>query len=141
MCWRTATTDVTYAVIDEMEATFDRVARRARAELGGTAWRMPVMTLPPAWDGSPNHSHDATTEEAGREEVCIPLSGSAKLHTDEAIYDLQPGVMLRVGPDRRRRIVPHENGIRFIALDGVVGAHRPSPSTELGGPWPVPQDA
>jgi hypothetical protein len=28
----------------------------------------------------------------------------------------------------------------FVALGGVVGSHRPSPWTELGGPWPVPQD-
>ena len=57
-------TDVTYAKIDEMEPIYDGVARRARAELGVTAWGMQVMTLPPNWDGYPNHNHDATPAEA-----------------------------------------------------------------------------
>lgn len=33
-------TDVTDAVIDEMEAIYDGISRRARAELGVTAWGM-----------------------------------------------------------------------------------------------------
>jgi len=133
--------DVTYAVIDEMDPIFDGLARRARAELGVTAWGMQVMTLPPGWDGYPNHVHDASTEEAGQEEVYIPITGSAMLRADDATFDLRPGVMIRVGPEQRRKIVPGPEGIRFIALGGVVGAHRASPWTELGGPWPVPQEA
>ena len=58
--------DVTLARIDEMEAIFDGIARRARAALGVSAWGMQVMTLPPNWDGYPNHSHDTSTEEAAR---------------------------------------------------------------------------
>jgi hypothetical protein len=134
-------TDVTYAVIDEMQPILGGIARRARAELGVTAWGMQVMTLPPAWDGYPDHVHDARTEEAGQEEVYIPLAGSATLHADEAKFDLRPGVMVRVGPEQRRRIVPGPDGIRFIALGGVVGVHRPSRWTELGGPLPVPHAA
>src|SRR5262245_51393514 len=89
--------DVTYAIIDQMEAIYDGLARRARAELGVTAWGMQVMTLPPNWDGYPDHNHDATTAEAGQEEVYIPLAGSAVLVAGEERYDLRPGVMVRVG--------------------------------------------
>ena len=46
--------------------------------------------------------------------------------------------MVRVAAQQRRRIVPGADGIRFLALGGIVGAHRPSPWTELGGPWPTP---
>jgi hypothetical protein len=46
---------------------------------------------------------------------------------------------VRVGPEQRRRIMPGEDGIRFIALGGVPGAFSPSPWTEIGGPWPVPR--
>jgi mannose-6-phosphate isomerase-like protein (cupin superfamily) len=102
---------------------------------------MQVMTLPPGWDGYPYHAHGLGTEEEGQEEVYIPVAGSATLHADDATYDLRPGVMVRVGPEQRRKIVPGNEGIRFIALGGVVGAHRPSPWTELGGPWPAPQEA
>ena len=67
--------DVTLKVIDEMETLYDGIARRARAELGVTAWGMQVMTLPPGWDGYPDHAHDSATEEAGQEEVYIPAVG------------------------------------------------------------------
>jgi hypothetical protein len=130
--------DVTWKVIDQMEPLYDGIARRARAELGVTAWGMQVMTLPPGWDGYPDHAHGAGTEEAGQEEVYIPLAGAATLLADGASFELRPGVMVRVAPDQRRKIVPGADGIRFVALGGVVGAHRPSPWTELGGPWPTP---
>jgi|SRR5689334_2828960 mannose-6-phosphate isomerase-like protein (cupin superfamily) len=101
---------------------------------------MRVMTLPPEWDGYRNHAHGASTEEAGQEEVYIPIGGSAMLHAGDATFELRPGVMIRVGPTQRRKIVPGPEGVRFIALGGLVGAHRASPWTELGGPWPLPQD-
>lgn len=131
-------TDVSVVGIDEMETIYDGVARRARAELGVSAWGMQVMTLPANWDGYPNHNHDASTGEAGQEEVYIPIAGSAVLEADGERFDLRPGVMARVGPDQRRQILPGDEGIRFIALGGVPGAaFSPSPWTELGGPLPV----
>jgi mannose-6-phosphate isomerase-like protein (cupin superfamily) len=99
---------------------------------------MQVMTLPPHWDGYPNHHHDATVEDANQEEVYIPIEGSAALFADEEQFDLQPGLMVRVGPEQLRRIVPGPEGVRFIALGGVPGTFAPSAWTELGGPPPVP---
>ena len=131
-------TDVSVVEIDEMETIYDGIARRARAELGVSAWGMQVMTLPANWDGYPNHKHDASTGEAGQEEVYIPIAGSAVLEADGERFDLRPGVMARVGPDQRRQILPGDEGIRFIALGGVPqAAFSPSPWTELGGPLPV----
>jgi len=51
--------DVTVASFEEMEPIYNGLARRARASLGVTGWGMQVMTLPPNWDGYPNHGHDA----------------------------------------------------------------------------------
>jgi mannose-6-phosphate isomerase-like protein (cupin superfamily) len=102
---------------------------------------MQVMTLPPNWDGYPNHTHDATTEEARQEEVYIPLSGSATLIADDESFTLAPGTMVRVGPAQRRKIVPGDEGIRFIALGGTPGAYTPSPWSQLGGPLPAPAPA
>jgi mannose-6-phosphate isomerase-like protein (cupin superfamily) len=130
--------DVSYARIDEMEAIYDGVARRARAELGVTAWGMQVITLPPNWNGYPNHNHDQSTEEAGQEEVYIPLAGSAVLAADGERFDLQPDAMVRVGAEQHRQILPGDAGIRFVALGGVPGAYTPSPWTQLGGPLPIP---
>jgi hypothetical protein len=133
--------DVTFKQIDEMETLYHGVARRARAELGVTGWGMQVYDLPANWDGYPYHAHGEGTEEAGQEEVYIPLAGSATLVADDERFDLRPGTMARVAPAQRRQIVPGPEGIRFVAIGGRIGAHRPSPWTELGGPWPAPVTA
>ena len=130
--------DLTAATFEEMEPIYDGVARRARATLGVSAFGMQVMTLPANWDGYPDHRHDASVEDADQEEVYIPLEGSATLVAGEARVDLRPGMMVRVGPEQYRRILPGPDGVRLVALGGVPGSFAPSPWTELGGPWPVP---
>lgn len=62
-----ATMDVTVAAIDEMEPIHGGLARRARATLGVSAWGMQVLTLPPGWDGYPEHNHDATAFDPNQE--------------------------------------------------------------------------
>ena len=74
--------DVTVRQIDEMEAIYGGLARRARAELGVTGWGMQVFTLPPDWDGYPKHNHAAEAFDPNQEEVYIPLSGTATLLAD-----------------------------------------------------------
>jgi hypothetical protein len=130
--------DVTVASFEEMEPIYDGLARRARATLGVTGWGMQVLTLPPNWDGYPNHTHDASVEDANQEEVYVPLEGSGLLYADGEAFELRPGMMARVGPEQLRRIVPGDEGIRFVALGAVPGTFVPSPWTELGGPPPVP---
>ena len=129
-------TDVTVATFEEMEAIYDGLARRARAALGVTAFGMQVMSLPPEWGGYPDHHHDASMDDANQEEVYIPLAGSATVVAGDERVELRPGMMARVGPEQRRRILPGPEGIRFVALGGVPGSFRPSPWTELGGPLP-----
>ena len=80
--------DVTVASFEEMEPIYDGLARRARATLGVSGWGMQVMTLPPNWDGYPNHRHDASVEDANQEEVYIPLEGSGLLYADGEAFDL-----------------------------------------------------
>jgi mannose-6-phosphate isomerase-like protein (cupin superfamily) len=129
--------DMTVASIDEMEPIYEGLARRARASLGVTSFGMQVMTLPPNWDGYPDHRHDASVEDANQEEVYIPIEGSATLVAGEERVELCPGMMVRVGPEQFRQIVPGADGVRFVALGGVPGTFTASPWTELGGPPPV----
>jgi mannose-6-phosphate isomerase-like protein (cupin superfamily) len=129
--------DVTVASIEEMEPIYEGIARRARATLGVTAFGMQLMTLPPSWDGYPEHRHDATVEDANQEEVYIPLEGSATLVAGEDRIELRPGLMVRVGPEQWRRILPGPSGLRMLALGGVPGSFDPPRWTELGGPLPV----
>ncbi len=132
--------DVTVASFEEMEPIYDGLALRARATLGVSAWGMQVLTLPPSWEGYPNHKHDATAMDPDQEEVYIPLAGSGTLYAGEESVALRPGMMVRVGPEQLRRIVPGDQGIRFVALGGRPGAFEPSAWTELGGPLPVPPE-
>ena len=128
--------DVTVKSIEEMEAIHGGLARRARAELGVTAWGMQVLTLPPDWDGYPNHKHGADAFDPNQEEVYIPLSGGATLIADGAEFELLPGTMARVGPDQLRQIRPGPEGIRLVALGGAPGVFNPGAWTELGGADP-----
>ena len=129
-------TDVTVAAIDEMEAIHGGLARRARATLGVTAWGMQVFTLPPGWDGYPEHNHDAGAYDPDQEEVYVPLSGSATLLADAERIELRPGVLARVGPAQLRRIIPGDDGIRMLVLGGRPGAFDAPAWTELGAPPP-----
>jgi mannose-6-phosphate isomerase-like protein (cupin superfamily) len=129
--------DVIVREIEEMDGIFGGIARRARAELGVTAWGMQVLTLPPHWDGYPNHHHGSDAYDPDQEEVYIPLDGSATLVADGVEYDLRPGVMARVGPDQFRRIVPGPEGVRFVALGGTPGAFTANDWTEIGADPPA----
>jgi mannose-6-phosphate isomerase-like protein (cupin superfamily) len=128
--------DVTFKAIEEMDGIYGGVARRARAELGVTAWGMQVFTLPANWDGYPTHKHDSEAFDPNQEEVYIPLEGSATLVADEAEYLLRPGTMARVGPEQVRRILPGPDGFRFIALGGTPGSFEASTWTEIGADPP-----
>jgi len=128
--------DVTVREIDRMDAIHGGVARRARAELGVTAWGMQVLTLPASWDGYPEHNHDAEAFDPNQEEVYIPLEGSGTLVADGARYELRPGTMARVGPSQRRRILPGPDGIRFVALGGRPGSFEAGAWTEIGADPP-----
>jgi hypothetical protein len=128
--------DVTVREIDEMDAIGEGLARRARAELGVTAWGMQVLTLPAGWDGYPEHNHSADAFDPNQEEVYIPIEGSATLVADGASYDLRPGMMARVGPEQFRRILPGGEGIRLLALGGKPGAFEAGAWTEIGADPP-----
>jgi quercetin dioxygenase-like cupin family protein len=130
--------DVTVASLEDMEPIYDGLARRARATLGVTSFGMQVMTLPPNWDGYPNHHHGPDVADANQEEIYIPLEGSATLVADDEHIELHQGMMVRVGPGQLRQILPGPDGLQMIALGGVPGTFAHSPWTELGGPLPVP---
>jgi mannose-6-phosphate isomerase-like protein (cupin superfamily) len=134
---KTATIDVSVATIDDMDPIHGGIARRARAELGVTAWGMQVLTLPPGWDGYPLHNHDETAFDPNQEEVYIPLAGSATLTAGDERFELTPGMMVRVGPEQQRQILPGPDGIRLIALGGRPGAFDAPGWTELGAPPPM----
>jgi hypothetical protein len=128
--------DVTFREIDEMDQIHGGLARRARAELGVTAWGMQVLTLPPSWEAYPEHDHGPDAFDPNQEEVYIPLEGAATLVVGDETFELRPGTMVRVGPEQRRRIVPGPEGVRFVALGGAPGAFQAAAWTEIGADPP-----
>jgi mannose-6-phosphate isomerase-like protein (cupin superfamily) len=123
--------------IDDMEAVFGGSFKRARAELGVTAFGMQVMDLPPNMDEQyPEHSHS----EDGQEEVYLVLRGAAEIEIEGEREQLDPDTMVRVGPGVSRKIRTGSEGARVLALGGCAGKAYEAPDvTQLGAPDPMAQ--
>jgi mannose-6-phosphate isomerase-like protein (cupin superfamily) len=127
-----------YAVkqIDDMEAAFLGGFKRARAELGVESFGLQVLDFPPNADGYPEHDH----AEDGQEEVFIPVSGAGEIELDGDSHPFEPGVMVRVGPGVKRKLISGGDGMRVIAIGGVPGkAYEPPELSKLGAPDPLAQ--
>lgn len=111
-------TDVTVKKFDELESHKGegRFAFAGKS-LGVTAWGMNLENFPPGWDGYPEHDHT----DDGQEEVFIPLKGSATLQAEGNTWTLEPGMIVRVGPTAKRKIVPGPEGVTLLALGGTPG--------------------
>jgi uncharacterized cupin superfamily protein len=120
--------------IDEMEAIFGGGFKRARAELGVSAFGMQVLDMPPNADRYPEHDHG----EDRQEEVYVVLRGAADVDVDGERVHLDPEAILRVSAGTKRKILPGAEGARILAIGGVPGHVYDAPAiTELGGPDPL----
>ena len=120
--------------IDEMEAVVAGAFKRARAELGVSAFGMQVIDMPPRTDRYPEHSH----AEDGQEEVYVPLSGSGEIEIEGERHELRPDTMVRVGPGVTRKVWTGEEPLRVLIVGGVPGKPYEAPEvSELGAPDPL----
>ena len=106
--------DVTVRCFDELEG-YENQFLHAGKGLGVTAWRMNVLKLPPSWPDYPEHDHT----EDGQEEVYVVLEGSVLLEAEGETWQLEPGVLARVGPEQKRRLLPGESGVTLLAIGGT----------------------
>jgi mannose-6-phosphate isomerase-like protein (cupin superfamily) len=115
--------------IDDMQATFGGGFIKARAELGVKAFGMQVLDFPPDnSDGYPEHDH----AETGQEEVYAVLRGTGRMQVGDEEIELSPDVLVRVGPEEKRRIASGPEGLRILALGGVPGQpYEINPATDL----------
>jgi mannose-6-phosphate isomerase-like protein (cupin superfamily) len=72
----------------------------------------------------PEHDH----VKDGQEEVYVVLKGTATLTADGKDILLEPGMLVRVGPRVRRKIVPGADGMTILALGGTPGKAYERPS-------------
>lgn len=119
--------------IDDMEAIARGSFRRARAELGITAFGLQVIDLPANATAYPEHDH----EQDGQEEVYVALRGSATLEIDGQPVPLDADTMVSVKAGTKRKLLPGDDGLRVLVIGAVPGkAFEPAAMTELGGPDP-----
>jgi uncharacterized cupin superfamily protein len=112
--------DVTAKRFDELEAykgPFQKGQQMLYAgkSLGVTAWGMNILKMPPNWQDYIEHDH----VKDGEEEVYIALEGSGRLYVEGHSWALAPGVLIRVGPSTKRKIVPGAEGMTLLALGAV----------------------
>ena len=93
--------DVTVKRFDELESYGGQFLYAGKG-LGVTAWGMNVERLPPNWTQYPEHDH----AEDGQEEVYVVLEGSAMLQAGGESWQLEPGMLARVGARQKRKLVP-----------------------------------
>lgn len=122
--------DYTAKQIDEMEAAFGGGMKKARAELGVASFGMQVIDLPPNYSDYPEHDHAAD----GQEEVYSAMRGSGEIDVEGQRIPLTPDVLVRVGPETKRKIYAGPEGLRMLALGGTPGsAYEASEFSELSG--------
>src|SRR5512136_3244233 len=74
----------------------------AGRELGVTSWGMNVLEIDAGVTAYPEHDH----VKDGQEEVYVVLEGGGTLEAGGDRLDLSRGMLVRVGPSTRRKIVP-----------------------------------
>jgi len=91
--------------------------RMAGRALGVSSWGMNVIEIEPGCTSYPEHDH----QKDGQEEVYVILKGSAMLITPDGKQPLQEGMLVRIGPETKRKFLPGENGLTLLALGGTPG--------------------
>ncbi len=94
----------------------------AARELGVTAWGMNVLDIEAGCASYPEHDH----VKDGQEEVYVVLAGGGTLEAGGDKEELAEGMLVRVGPSTRRKILPGPQGIRVLAIGATPGqAYKP----------------
>ena len=109
--------DITVKHIDDLEqytGPFQKGQQFffAGKTLGLTKLGMNAIRMPPEWEHYPEHDHAANDEE----ELYIPLEGSGTLHAGGQTYPMHRGILIRVGPATKRKIVPGPEGMTLLML-------------------------
>lgn len=89
----------------------------AGRELGVTAWGMNVLEIDAGCTAYPEHDH----VKDGQEEVYVVLRGSGTIDGNGERTELTEGMLVRVGPSTRRKILPGPQSIVVLAIGATPG--------------------
>ena len=122
------TTDASGVDIDRLPSLFDGMFKLARAGLGISAFGVQVLDLPA---GHVTQAHDETP--TGQEELYAVLDGDGTVVLeDETRLPLDSGHLVRVAPERARRLEAGSRGARVIVVGGTPGAPYEPPAWTEG---------
>lgn len=86
--------------------------------LGVSAWGMNIIKMDPNCNAYPEHEHS----KDGQEEVYVVLKGKAIFTSENAEVELEPGMMVRVGPKQKRKFkTGPEDGATILAIGATPG--------------------
>lgn len=94
----------------------------AARELGVTAWGMNVLEIEAGCAAYPEHDHLKDRQE----EVYVVLKGSGTMDAGGDHVELAEGMLVRVGPSTRRKILPGPQGITVLAIGATPGQAYPA---------------
>ena len=109
--------DYTAKRIGDMEAAYGGGFVKARAELGVTSFGLQIVQLPPDSGDYPEHDHAAD----GQEEVYLAIAGSGWIDVEGERTDLEKDVLVRVGPDTKRKVYSGPEGLRVLIVGACPG--------------------
>ena len=96
--------------IDEMATANEGIVKLAGAELGVESFGIQVPDYP-------EHDH----AEEGMEEVYVVLGGSAEFEVEGERVPIEPGRILRIAAESRRKLLPGPDGVRILAIGAAPG--------------------
>ncbi|MBJ7347855.1 MAG: hypothetical protein JHC87_04695 [Thermoleophilaceae bacterium] len=101
------------AEMDNYKGAFFRV----RSSLGITSFGVAVINLAPNSEHYPRHNETVS----GQEEAYVVLGGAGEIEVDGEHIPVGVGSALRIGPAPMRKVLPGDEGMRFICIGGTPG--------------------
>lgn len=122
--------------VESMQTLHHGAVRLVAAELGVESFGMQLLDLPAGFSEYPEHDHAYDRME----EVYVVLDGFGEFEIDGERVPVNRELMLRVGPDAKRKLFPGPQGVRILAIGCAPGERYQRPDAfKLEAVQPAPR--